>query len=167
MDAIQALKTRRSVRAFQSRPVARELLIDLVDCARLAPTAMNQQVWEFVIVTNPQALRQIASLITHATWLPTATAAIAVLAKPANYFVEDAAAATVNILTAAQAHGLGSCWVSGNGQPYADAVRQLLGAPDDYKFFSLIALGYPAEEPTQDKRPLVSLLHWDGFGKKQ
>lgn len=163
MDAIEAIKTRRSVRAYEARAVAREVLMDLVDCARLAPTAMNQQVWEFVVVTDKGMIESLTRTIGHAPWLATAGAAIAVLSKRADYYIEDASSATMNILTAAQAHGLGACWIAGEKQPYAEAVRKLLGAPDGYTFFSLIALGYPAERPVKDKRPLESVMHWEKF----
>jgi nitroreductase len=163
MDAIEAIKTRRSVRAYQQRPISRDILKDLVDCGRLAPTAMNQQPWEFVVVTEAAMLRRLAELIGHAQFMLTAPAAIVVLCKPLNWYVEDASAATQNLLLAAQAHGMGSCWVAGDKQPYADAVRQALGAPEGYVVFSLVTLGYPAEAASKDKRPLDQVLHWERF----
>jgi nitroreductase len=163
MDAITALKTRRSIRAYRPQPVARQTLIDLVDAARLAPTAMNQQLWEFVIITRPQILQQAATIIGHARFLASAAAAIAVLSKPAPYWIEDASAATENLLLAAHAHGLGACWIVVEGQPYAPAVAELLGAPPDYRVLCIVSLGYPAESPAPEKRSLESLLHWERF----
>ena len=163
MDAIQALKTRRSVRAYQTRPVPRDILTDIVDCARQAPSAMNQQLWEFIIITKPESCQRLGQLIAHAKFLPQLPACIAVLVKDHQFYVEDGSAATQNLLLAATAHGLGSCWVSGDKQPYADAVRELLGAPANYRFVSVVAVGYSAENPNPEKRPLDSMLHWEKF----
>lgn len=161
MTAIEALKTRRSIRAYQSTPVPRDLLVDLVDCARLAPTGMNEQPWEFVIVTDTAMRQKIADLITHQKGMASAPAYIAVLCRDTKFYVEDGSAATMNILLAAHAHGLGACWVSGDKQPYADAVRDLLGGRPPMKLFSVVTVGYPAEKPVKDKRPLESVLHWE------
>lgn len=161
MDALQAIKSRRSIRAYKPTPVSREVLIDLVDCARLAPTAMNVQLWKFVVVTDKRTIAQIGALISHAAFLPTVPALIAVLSADHKYYVEDCSAATENILLAAQAHGLGSCWVSGDKQPYADDVRKLLGADQSMRLFSVVALGYAAESPAPEKRTLNQVLHWE------
>jgi len=163
MDAIQAIKTRRSVRAYQNKPVPRDILADLVDCARLAPSAMNGQQWEFVVITRPDTFDALAKLITHSQWLAKAPAGIAVFCRSHMLYVEDGSAALQNILLAATAHGLGSCWVSGDKQPYAEAVARLLGAPAEYRFVGLAVVGYSAETPMREKRPLESVLHWERF----
>jgi len=61
MEALRTLAARRSVRRFKSQPVPRDAILRLIDAARLAPTARNVQPWEFVVVTNPNRLRQLAS----------------------------------------------------------------------------------------------------------
>jgi len=163
MDAITALKTRRSIRTYRPGPIPRQTLADLVDCARLAPTAMNQQQWEFLIATNPETLAAVGQLIPHARFLPGAAAVIAVLSRDNTYWVEDASAATTNLLLAAHAHGLGACWVAAEKQSYADPVRDLLGAPADHRLLCLVTVGHPAEDPVIEKRPLESVLHWETF----
>lgn len=163
MDAIEAIKTRRSIRAYQDQQIPREILSEIVDCARLAPTAMNQQLWEFVVITDKTRIQALANAIGHAKFLWNAAACLAVFCKENAFYVEDGSAATQNILLAARAQGLGSCWVAGDKQAYAPAVAKLLNAPQDHKFFSLITLGYPAEDPSIEKRPLQALLHWESF----
>ena len=105
MNAIEALKSRRSIRIYQKRLIEREVLAGLVDCARLAPSAINQQTWEFVILTEPARIAALAELIPQAPWLIDAPACIAVLVKPVNYYVEDGASATVVLQIAATAQG--------------------------------------------------------------
>jgi nitroreductase len=68
-----------------------------------------------------------------------------------------------NILLAARAHGMGSCWVAGDKKPYAAEICCLVGAPQGYKLVSLIPLGYPAESPEKSKRPLSDVLHWEKY----
>jgi len=163
MDTIEALKTRRSVRKYTGSPVPREILGDLVDCARLAPTANNVQPWEFVVVTEPAMLRNIARTTDYGRFIADAAACVAVLSKDAKYYLEDGSAATENILLAAHANGLGACWIAGDKKAYAGKVLQLIGAPDGYKLISLIPVGYPVGQPSVNKRPLSDVLHWEKY----
>lgn len=163
MDAIQALKTRRSVRVYTSEPVPRSVLEDIVDCARLAPTAMNAQPWDFVVVTEPEKLRSFAETTGHAKFLADAPACVVVLSKETEYYLEDCSAATENLLLAATAHGVASCWVAGEKQAYAPAICRQVGAPEEYRCVAIVSLGYPAEQPQVEKRPLSDVLHWGTF----
>jgi nitroreductase len=163
MDAIEALKTRRSVRVYSRQPVPQQILEDLIDCARLAATAINIQPWEFVVVTDPEMLRKIAETTDHGRFIVDAPACVAVLCQDTKYYLEDGSAATENILVAAHAHGLGGCWVAGDKKPYAPNICRLIGAPKGYKLVSLVALGYPAEAPEKSKRPLSDVLHWERY----
>ncbi|MBS1854959.1 MAG: nitroreductase family protein [Acidobacteria bacterium] len=163
MDCIQALKTRRSVRAYTGEPVSRETIEDIVDCGRLAATARNLQPWEFVVVAEPAALRAIAVVTDYGGFIAQAAACIVVLCKDTKYYLEDGCNASQNILVAAWAHGLGACWVAGDKKAYAEAVRRMVGAPEGYNLVSLLAIGHPAEEPRKEKRPLAEVLHWERF----
>jgi nitroreductase len=163
MECIEALKTRRSVRAYTGEPVSREVIEDIVDCGRLAATAINIQPWEFVVVTDPEMLGAIAAATEYGKFIARAAACVVVLSLDTKYYLEDGCNASQNILLAAHAHGLGSCWVAGDKKPYADAIRQMVGAPEGYRLVSLLAIGRPAEKPEKAKRPLAELLHWEKF----
>ena len=163
MDAIEVLKTRRSVRAYTRAPVPRKIIEDIVDCGRLAPTANNVQPWEFVVVTDPELLRRIAVITEYGKFIADAPVCVVVLSKETKYYLEDGSAATENILLAARAHGLASCWVAGDKKPYASEICRLVGAPRGCKLISLIPIGYPAESPEKSKRPLSDVLHWEKY----
>jgi len=163
MDAVTALKTRHSVRAFEKRPIPKEILEDIVDCGRLAASAINIQPWEFVVVTSPEMLGRVAGATDHGKFIAQAAACIAVVTQSTKYYLEDGSAATENMLVAARAHGVGTCWVAGDKKAYAPEVCRMLGAPEEYKLVSLIALGYPAENPQKPKRPLSDVLHWEKY----
>ncbi|MEK7406771.1 MAG: nitroreductase family protein [Acidobacteriota bacterium] len=79
MDTIQALKTRRCVRAYTREPVPKQVIEELIDCARLAPTARNAQPWEFVVVSDPAVLRQIAAITDYGKFIVEAPLCIVVL----------------------------------------------------------------------------------------
>ncbi len=157
------LKTRRSVRAYTRKPVPRKIIEDIVDCGRLAASAINIQPWEFVVVTDPETLRRLGETTDHGKFIADAPVCVVVLSRDTKYYLEDGSAATENILLAARAHGLGSCWVAGDKKPYAGEICRLVGAPQGCRLVSLIPLGYPAESPEKAKRPLADVLHWEKY----
>ena len=157
------LKERTSVRRYTERPVEREKLEQLIDAARFAPTARNEQPWEFVVVTRKEGLQKLADLTDHGRFIAGAGACIAVFCFVFKYYLEDGSAATTYLLLAAEALGLGACWIAGDKKEYAQEVQRLLGVPDGYKLVSLISLGYPAERNPKEKRPVASMLHWEEF----
>jgi nitroreductase len=164
MDTLEAIRERRSVRKFRPDPVERELLQQLVDSGRLAPTAMGKEPWEFVVVTEDETRAAIAATTDYGKFIAEAPACIAVFCKDTKYYLEDGCAATENILLAAAALGLGACWVAGHKKGYADKVRQMLGVPEGYRLASLLPVGYPADRPARkQKRRLEEVLHWEKF----
>lgn len=166
MDAIECMKTRRSVRVYEDKPVPREVIEDIVDCGRLAASAINVQPWVFIAIDDPEIRRQVADTTDHGKFIAQAPVCIAVFCLDSKYYLEDGCAATQNILNAARAHGLGSCWVAGDKKEYAPKLGEMLGVPPDYKLVSLVAIGYPAQIPSPAKKPLPEVLHWNRFGSK-
>jgi len=164
MDAIECLKTRRSVRVYQDQPVPREIIEDIVDCGRLAATAINVRLWNFVVLLNAEMRKTIADITDHGKFVAQAPVCICLFCLDSKYCLEDGSAATQNILNAAHAHGLGSCWVAGDKKEYAPRIGQLLGLPSDHKLISIIPMGYPNEQPTRAKKALSEVIHWERFG---
>ncbi|NMB24051.1 MAG: nitroreductase family protein [Firmicutes bacterium] len=163
MDAIQAIKTRRSIRKFQDKPIPRDVLENIVDCGRLAASGRNDQPWEFVVVTDPAIKDKIANATDYGKFIAQAAACIAVFCKDTTYYIEDGSAASQNILVSAWAQGVGTCWIAGDKKHYAETIGEIVKAPEGIKLVSLIALGYPNEQPTREKRELQDVLHWDSF----
>ncbi|HEY3417231.1 MAG TPA: nitroreductase family protein [Armatimonadota bacterium] len=163
MDALEALRTRRSVRTYEDRPVTREALETIVDCGRLAATGRGVQPWEFVVITDADLRARLAEVMENGRFLTQAAAAIVVLCRDTTYYLEDGSAATQNMLVAARALQLGGCWIAGDKKAYAETVRLLVGAPESYKLVATIAIGHPADTPSPTKRPLDTVLHWETF----
>ena len=162
-EAIQNIKSRRSIRKFLSKSVDKKIIEDIIDCARLAPTAINIQPWEFVVITDERMRKELGQVCDYGKFIAQAPVCIVVFCKETKYYLEDGSAATENILLAAHSYGLGSCWVAGDKKPYAEKIRQLLKVPEGYKLVSLIPIGYPAEQPKPKKRALKDLIHWEYF----
>jgi nitroreductase len=167
MDLLELMKTRRSVREFADKPIAKEALENIVDAARFAPTARNVQPWEFVVVTDKNSLKKIAGITEHGKFIAGCGACILVFSQETKYFLEDCSAATQNVLLAARALGIGSCWVAGDKKAYVKEFNSILGVPDSFKLVSLIGLGYPLTEKVfraaPEKRSLNEITHWEKF----
>ena len=164
MDALVAIKTRRSVRSYRAESVANSVIEDIVDCGRWAATARNVQPWEFIVITGDETRRDLARLIETGRFLDQAPVCLAVFCRDTKYFLEDGSAAIENMLVAAHAHGLGTCWVAGDKKPYAETVAKLLRVPPTHKLIGLIALGHATAAPVPPpKRPLREVLHHEHF----
>jgi nitroreductase len=165
MDALEALKGRRSIRRYEPLPVARELIETVVDAGRLAATGRGVEPWEFVVVTDQAVRSRLAEICDYGKFIAQAPVCLVVLCQDTKYYLEDGSAATENMLVAAWALGLGTCWVAGDKKHYADQVAKLVAAPSGYKLVSLVALGYPSpDQPSRKgKRKLEEVLHWEKF----
>ncbi len=156
---LDIIKSRRSVRSFQDTPVEEEKIIQLIDCARLAPSARNLQPWKFVVVTDRETLDTLSNLLDTGRFVSEAALCIAVFCQDTKYFLEDGCAATMNILLAAEALGLGTCWIAGDKKTYREDVEKLLGAPENCRLVSLIAAGYPKGSPAvKQKKKLEEVI---------
>jgi nitroreductase len=163
MDAIEALRSRTSVRKFQDRAVPREALETIVDCARLAPSGWNRQPWAFVMVTDRGRLEGIAATAKYGRFIAQAQACLAIATEESETRLEDACAAVENAIIAAVSLGIGSCWVNSFRKAHSAAVESLLGIPPGWELTVLLALGYPADPERRPKKPLAELLRWNAF----
>ncbi|MCM8767652.1 MAG: nitroreductase family protein [Candidatus Omnitrophica bacterium] len=161
MEFLKILKERRSIRKYQEKEIPKDIIEEIINCARFAPTAINIQPWEFIVITDKKIKEKIADITDYGKFIKEAPICVAVFCKDTKYYLEDGSAATTYILLAAKAFGLGSCWVAGDKKIYAEKVREILDVPVGYKLISLISIGYPDEEPKPKKRELKEVLHWE------
>ena len=165
MEALEAIKGRRSIRKYQSKAIPGEVLNQVLEAGRWAPSASNFQPWKFVVVKNDKAKEELARTATYGSFLTDAPVAIAVVIDPwsSNHPVEDGAAATQNMLLAAHALGLGSCWIGSYNSAYENRAKSILGVPDDRRLLSLISLGYPAESKEGTRVELGELVCYERY----
>jgi len=152
MDVFEALKMRKSVRAYQETPVPKEALKRILEAGRIAPSASNRQPWHFIVVTESEK-RKVISKGPYAKFVTESPVVIVGLgdskASP-NWYIVDVSIALENMVLAATAEGLGTCWIGGFIE---DEVRQLLGIPKNLKIVSLLSVGYPLEKTDAGGRP--------------
>jgi nitroreductase len=161
MDALEAIRKRRSVRQYTGDPIPREDLEKIVDAGRLAATGSNQQPWDFVVVTDREMIDQLK---VAAGWMDKAGAIVAVVMDPSSrWWVEDGAAAVENMLIASTALGYGSCWLEGYTLPREKEFKKLLGIPEKKRLLTLVPIGVPAEWPTREKKELEEVLRWERY----
>lgn len=155
MKVYDAIKSRRSIRKFRQEPIPAEILMKLVDCARMAPYPMNLQPLKFAILSDEKLLEEIYPCTRWAGFLEDGfpkegerpTAYILMLGdteikKNSDFQVEVGAAGTTITLAAVE-EGIASCWL---GAINRDKIREILGIPENLTVLDLIALGYPAQE---------------------
>lgn len=173
MDVFKAIKKRRSIRAFERKEVSEEQVETLIDAARHAPSAGNIQPWEFVVVRDPEIKGRLSVAALNQAFIEEAPVVIVVCADEARsgqgyesrgvdlYCIQDTAAATENLLLAAYAMGLGTCWV---GAFREDKVRRTLKTPTHIRPVAIVPVGCPAESPRRrGRRPMGEIVHKDGF----
>jgi nitroreductase len=155
MTATDLIKSRRSVRRYMLDRIPEDVVEDILDCARLAPTARNTQPWLIGAVKDRNLLNKLGSTADTGSFIADAAVCFAVFSiRDEKYYLEDGCAATMNIIHACEAHGLGTCWVAGDKKGYAEDVRKMLNVPRDYTLVALIPAGYPAEKPAEKaKKP--------------
>jgi nitroreductase len=122
------------------------------------------ELWEFIIVTEPDVLLRLGAICDHGSFIKNAAACIVVVCRETKYYLEDGSAATMNILLSAADLNLGACWVAGDKKEYQNEILRLLNVPNEFKLASLISLGWPKIEPHQNKkRGLKEVAHWEKF----
>lgn len=161
MDALEAIRKRRSIRQYSGGAIPKADLETIVDAGRLAPTGSNRQPWDFVVITDRA---MIAQFKVSSPWIASAAAVIVVVMDPrSRWWVEDGAAAIENMLLASTALGYGSCWVEGDVLPREEQFKILLEVPEEKRVMALIPIGVAAETPAPEKKPLEQVLHWEKY----
>jgi len=168
LDFTTLARTRRSIRRYRPDPPSEDVLLQVLEAARWAPSAVNSQPWHFVVVRDAsrrRALADKARLFRVFRWrhLATAPVVVAIVGDPRGnrWMTVDCALAGANLMLAAHSLGLGTCWIGGFDQ---DALRPVLGVPPEREIVGLVTLGYPAENPKPPPRiPLERLISWEVF----
>ena len=170
MDVREAVRKRRSVRAFEKRDIEEEKLEEVLHAGRLAPSANNRQGWRFVVVKDAEIREKLKGSVKQdfAAEAPVVIAACAVsddnimTCGEKNYPIDTAAAVDHMTLQATEL-GLGSCWI---GAFYQDKVKKILGIPDKVRVVSLLSLGYPLKPlkiEEKERKPLSEIVCRDGW----
>ncbi len=167
MDVFEAIKERRSVRAYDDKPVEKEKLNKIFEAARLAPSAANYQGWRFVVVTEKSKRKALMTAANNQGFVAEAPVVIACCAETDEHKMRcgeqcypiDVAIAIDHITLAAVALSLGTCWI---GSFYPDKVREILNIPKTIKVVELLTLGYPADSPRpKNRKTIEEIVHYE------
>lgn len=170
---IDCIMTRASVREYQDRPVEKDKVEKMLRAGMAAPTAMNRQPWHFVVVDDRTLLDSLATANPYAGMAAKAPLAIvvcgdmtkAIEGNGRNFWIQDASAATENILLAAHAMGLGAVWTGTYpAEERCEAVRRILRLPDSLIPLNTLVVGYPAGETQPKDKWLPENISYNGFG---
>jgi nitroreductase len=159
MDVMDAIRTRKSVRAYLDKPVDEALLARLLEAARLAPSAKNAQEWRFVAVRDPRMRTRIAVEAARQPFIAEAAVLLACCAETDGRIMRcgqpaypiDVAIAMDHLSLAAAAEGLGTCWIGAFDE---GLVKQLLGIPAAVRVVQLMPLGWPTDARPVSKQRL-------------
>lgn len=176
---IEAIKKRRSIRKYLDKPVPEHLLEEILECGRLAPSDSNTQPWNFIVVRSEEMRTRVAEVSHRQDWMVAAPVFIVCVADvrvaspekgpmeinedtggiAVKQIILDTAIAGENMVLAAEALGLGTCWVSWFVQ---EEIRPVLEIPSDKYVVSVLTLGFPAQEPKQrPRRPLSEIVRYE------
>jgi nitroreductase len=170
MDVLDAIKKRKSVRKFVSKPVEREKLTAVLEAGRLAPSASNRQEWRFVVVSDGETKRRLAEAANNQAFVGEAAVVIAACAETDEHVMRcgqacypiDVAIALDHMTLAAVEFGLGTCWIGAFDER---GVKQVLGVPEEVRVVALMPMGYPSDSSAVSKKRLafneiVKYEHW-------
>ncbi len=162
MEFFDVVGKRKSAREYSDKSISKEDIEKIIDSARLAATARNEQPWQFVIIRDKEKIQKLGEIVSpNGAFLKGANTAIVVLSKDTKYYLEDCSAATENILLTAAALDIGACWIAGDKKEYADEVTSFVDAGGDERLASVIALGYPATEvASKPKKSVQEVIRW-------
>jgi nitroreductase len=161
MEFMDVVRKRRSIRRYKNKPIPDEVLEEILESGRLAPSGANRQPWEFFVVTD-QGLKE---RIEVPEWAAEAPAVLGVCGDPEvsqNWHVVDPTIAMEHMVLAAANLGLGTCWLGKLGRD--DRIKAALGIPDRLKVIAITPVGYPDESPpAKDRKPLSQIVHYESF----
>lgn len=161
MSLLDVIFRRRSIRRYKSKPVPDDVLKNILEAGRLAPSADNIQPWHFIVVTAPEIKRELSGGMWRGFIKDSAFTIVGCGDKNNKWFTVDVAIALENMVLAAEAQEVGSCWI---GAFEEEEIKKLLGIPGNLKVVALVAFGYPAEKPNpRNKKSLETIVHYNRF----
>jgi nitroreductase len=172
MTVFEAIKTRRSIRSYDDRPIEEEKLLRVLEAGRLAPSAKNRQEWRYVVVKDRELRKKLAVAANNQYFLTEAPVIIVGCATLVNYVLSCGQPAYTIDLSISMDHmtlqaveeGLGTCWI---GSFKEDEVKKLLDIPDDMRVVELMPLGYPKFLPEAKSRlELDEIVSYNRWGQR-
>ncbi len=162
MEFKKVIEKRRSIRKYKKTPIPRETILEILEAARIAPSAAHRQPWHFIVVEDKNKIEKLAKQ----AWAADAPVMIVGLADQEaspGWCLNDLGIAFEHLVLAATNLGLGTCWMGQSNRE--ELVRDLLDIPDKYKVVALTPLGQPDETPSpKERKSLKDIVSWEKYG---
>jgi len=139
----EVILRRHSVRSYLPEPIDDAVLAQILEAGRQAPSAANRQPWRFVVVRDPERKKALAQACNGQMWLADAGAVVVGLGLPSvseRWYRVDVAIAMQNMIIAATAHGLGTCWIGAFDEA---KVKDVIEAPEETRAVAITPIGVP------------------------
>ncbi|MBC7108115.1 MAG: nitroreductase family protein [Methanomassiliicoccales archaeon] len=165
MGVMDVIRGRRSIRKYKKKPIPEDLLTEILEAARLAPSGANRQFWKLIVVRDEERKKGLVPLCRDQKFIEDCSAFIAAVDDPSQkWYRVDVAIALDHLSLAAAEKGLGTCWI---GAFDPEKVAEYLGVPKGLVVTVCMTLGYPAESPEpRPRKPLEELVFWEKYGEK-
>lgn len=171
MSVLDVIRQRRSVRVYKKDPIPEEILLRVLEAARLAPSGKNLQPWKFVIVRDAKLKKKLAEASNKQSFIAMAPLIVVACGFPGECYRSvgrymlswpvDVTIALEHMILQAQEEGLGTCWI---GSFEEKEVKSILGVPDLARVLALTPLGYPGEVPEfRGRKSLAEIISYDSF----
>ena len=165
MSLLDLILSRRSIRRYEDKDLPEEVLQQILEAGRHAPSAVNRQPFRFIVVNDHDLLKNLCDnlinrFVKHAPIVIVGCADVKSFLT-GKWAIVDTSIAMQNMVIAAWALGIGSCWIGGCNE---NEIKKLLKIPDKWKFVALLTLGYPAEQPkSRRKKQLEKIFSFNSF----
>jgi nitroreductase len=166
LDVYECIRSRRTVREFKPDPVPDEIIHNILQAGRWAPSSSNTQPWHFVVVKNRDTIAAIGQIATQGTFIGQAPLAIAIVMENARRPQLDAGRAIQQMELMAWSKGLGTCFV-GIRAEQQHAIKGLLGIPEAMELITVLPFGYRQEGRRTGgtpRKPMEEIAHRETFG---
>ena len=170
MEFFEVIDKRRSIRAYEKKPVEDEKLRKILKAAQRAPSANNLQDWKFIVVKDKLKIEKLTYACKQQNFVNEASAIIVACATRTDYIMTcgqyaypiDLSIALTHMMLAATALDLGTCWL---GAFFEDKVKKILKIPEKIRIVGILTLGYPRFQPPEtNRKPLSEIVYFEKWG---
>jgi nitroreductase len=167
MDVFESVKTLSSIRSYVKKAVPDSIVREVIEAGRLAPSAHNDQPWQFILVRDREKLEGLGKYCISGKFVSEVDFAVAVLTDPSSKWHEiDGTRAVQNMVLTAWSHKLGSCWI---GNIDRSGLMKYLNIPDNLNILTVLPFGYFDERQAgsaKNRKPPEQVFHLNAFGNR-
>ena len=162
---MSAIRNRRSIRKYQAKEIPHDVLLQVLESARLAPSGANRQPFQLIVVTDAEKKKGLVPLCKNQHFVEEASVFVAGVDDPQQKWSRvDLSIALDHLSLAALEHGLGTCWV---GAFDAEKLASYLEVPKDKVITVCMSIGYPDESPeARTRKSMAEIIFWNSYGKR-